>query len=404
MSEIQERNEDEEMRKLLQPSPNKNNEDELISLLQKNYCKENVTLKILKKLDSYDDYNCLVSLNDEKYLCKVYNGVASDSFQKGQNKLSSIVLYNTLFDHLSNTNDINTSYAIPTQSGNYFCTTSANVTSSKHSPYDLIVQLLHWVDGIPMSSNKSLTKTDFMDAGLYLGTLCTHLDTFMSQQNESFIQHWKGNFHAWDMRYVTNVRKFIKYIDTEKKQQMVMDVIDEYEECILKSGVCDEFRYSLCHGDFNDANIIMKDGKVSGVIDFGDCCYSWRVADLAIAMAYSLLTTYSTSTNRSLSASAIFLYAFQSKYPLTKVEIQHLRILIQSRLAQSVTYGAFTYAQNPENEYILLHSKPGWNALEMFWGGGKERKEKINGLYATASSGQIDDVSDIHLLDSDVIG
>lgn len=71
MSEIQERNEDEEMRKLLQPSPNKNNEDELISLLQKNYCKENVTLKILKKLDSYDDYNCLVSLNDEKYLCKV---------------------------------------------------------------------------------------------------------------------------------------------------------------------------------------------------------------------------------------------------------------------------------------------------------------------------------------------
>ena len=68
MSEIQDQNKDEEMRKLLQPSPN---EDELLSLLQKNYCKENETVKILKKLDSYDDYNCLVSLNDEKYLCKV---------------------------------------------------------------------------------------------------------------------------------------------------------------------------------------------------------------------------------------------------------------------------------------------------------------------------------------------
>ena len=161
----------------------------------------------------------------------MYNGVASDSFQKGENKLSSIVLYNTLFNHLSKT-DINTSYAIPTQSGYYFCTTSANVTSPKHSPDELIVQLLHWVDGIPMSSNKSLTKNDFIDAGLYLGSLCTHLDTFISAQNDSFVEHWKSNFHAWDMRHVTNVRKFIKYINTAEKQQMVVDIINEYEECI----------------------------------------------------------------------------------------------------------------------------------------------------------------------------
>ena len=59
---------DEEMRKLLRPSPD---EDKIVSLLKQHYCTDNETIQFLKKLDSYDDYNCLVSLNNEKYLCKV---------------------------------------------------------------------------------------------------------------------------------------------------------------------------------------------------------------------------------------------------------------------------------------------------------------------------------------------
>ena len=118
-------------------------------------------------------------------------------------------------------------------------------------------------------------------------------------------------------------------------------------------------------------------------------------------MAYSLLTSYSTSTNRSLSASANFLRGFQSVNPLTSIEVQYLRILIQSRLAQSVTYGAYAYSQNPD-PYLLLHSKPAWNALEMLSNGGKEQKEKIDKFYVTAGNTQ--DVSDIDVLDSDVIG
>lgn len=47
----------------------------------------------------------------------------------------------------------------------------------------------------------------------------------------------------------------------------------------------------LLQADFNDANIIVRRGEdgiphPTAVIDFGDAVHSWRVNDVAIAMAY----------------------------------------------------------------------------------------------------------------------
>lgn len=45
-------------------------------------------------------------------------------------------------------------------------------------------------------------------------------------------------------------------------------------------------------GDFNDANIVLTPDlqDVAGVIDFGDASYTWVVNDVAIAMAYAMLS------------------------------------------------------------------------------------------------------------------
>merc|ERR1719453_642771 len=45
-----------------------------------------------------------------------------------------------------------------------------------------------------------------------------------------------------------------------------------------------------------------------------------------------------------------------------------LYTLVACRLAISVTYGAFSTQEDPENEYLLLHAQPGWNALQFWWG------------------------------------
>ena len=79
-----------------------------------------------------------------------------------------------------------------------------------------------------------------------------------------------------------------------------------------------------------------------------------------------MLTTYG-KTCHSLSALCSFLRGYASSYPLTPVERRHLVTLVCCRLACSATLGAYSYSQDPSNEYLLLHAEPCWKALEMLW-------------------------------------
>jgi inosine triphosphate pyrophosphatase len=53
-------------------------------------------------------------------------------------------------------------------------------------------------------------------------------------------------------------------------------------------------------------------------------------------------------------------------------------------LACSVTLGAYSYQQNPENKYLLFHAEPAWKTLEMLWGNGD--LEKRNAVAALIRS------------------
>jgi len=84
-------------------------------------------------------------------------------------------------------------------------------------------------------------------------------------------------------------------------------------------------------------------------------------------MTYAMISSYGKG-KRSISAACAVLRGFHHKYPLTNDERKHLRLLIACRLALSATMGNYSYKQNPQNEYLLLHAKPAWEALEFIWG------------------------------------
>ena len=114
---------------------------------------------------------------------------------------------------------------------------------------------------------------------------------------------------------------------------------------------------------------------------------------------------------RSLSAAASMLRGFNLVYPLTDIEKKHLRLLVASRLACSVTLGAYSYQQNPGNEYLLLHAQPAWDALALIWSRGKSgpMAEAIDDLFRAAcvakppaAVGDTIDCSDIAMPDPDV--
>jgi hypothetical protein len=106
-------------------------------------------------------------------------------------------------------------------------------------------------------------------------------------------------------------------------------------------------------------------------------------------MAYSMLNAYG-KRNRSLSAAAAVLRGYNSVRPLPSHELQDLPLLIACRLSCSATLGAYSYAQNPGNEYLLLHATPAWNALELLWGTDPVQRasvqETIRSLFEQACS------------------
>ena len=89
---------DEELRKCLKPNPT---EDQVLKAVQETYKTSQVS--IVKQLESYDDCNYLISIDDKKYLAKVYNGVESAAYIRATDSdscyLSSIHLHSYIFLH-----------------------------------------------------------------------------------------------------------------------------------------------------------------------------------------------------------------------------------------------------------------------------------------------------------------
>ena len=132
---------------------------------------------------------------------------------------------------------------------------------------------------------------------------------------------------------------------------------------------------------------------------------------MSVAMAYSMLTVYGKK-NRSISAAAAFLRGYNGVCKLSEEERKHLVLLIACRLSCSVTLGAYSYQQNPGNEYLLLHATPAWETLDLIWGTDPEKREKMKNVLnkvferacavATDPDAEVFDCSDLSFPDPSV--
>jgi Ser/Thr protein kinase RdoA (MazF antagonist) len=388
---------DEELRKLWKPTPSA---EHILLALQGSYIEPGRSIHFVKDLESYDDRNFWIEVSGRNYLAKVHNGVESRDFielnEKGEYKKSVIHLQNTIMEHL-NKNGITTSIPespiekdLPIPAA----IRSLPVASSEHSTRELVVRLLGWVDGTPMSSAKILPLEALADAGRFLGRMSQKL-----RDLDTDVLAAAKRFHQWDGKHTMGLKNFVRHIPDPRRQALVESVLAAFQRDILDSKVCDTFQKSIIHGDFNDANILVDSNFfVSGVIDFGDSVESWRILDLTVAMAYSMLSVYAKN-GRCISAAAAFLRGYNAVSPITEEERKHLILLIACRLSCSVTLGAYSYQQNPDNKYLLLHSLPAWDALDLIWGSDDTKRAEIakvlNKMFALACTPLTDPNSEV---------
>jgi 4-aminobutyrate aminotransferase-like enzyme/Ser/Thr protein kinase RdoA (MazF antagonist) len=109
------------------------------------------------------------------------------------------------------------------------------------------------------------------------------------------------------------------------------------------------------HGDLNDNNILVALGsgssgaehRVSGIVDFGDMVHSYRVGDLAIAVAYAML-----GSDDPLSVAAEVARGYAERARLTDDEMAALFGLAALRLCASACIAADQQRERPDNAYL----------------------------------------------------
>ena len=90
------------------------------------------------------------------------------------------------------------------------------------------------------------------------------------------------------------------------------------------------------HNDANEHNVLVDpDGRVRGLIDFGDVCRAPRVCGLAVACAYAM-TGLAAPVRQVLPLVA----GYHEVSPLSAVELELLPDLIRTRLAMSIAMAA----------------------------------------------------------------
>ncbi len=350
--------------------PNKLSDYEILSLVSRLWRVEELLGENpeLKCCDSYDDANvCIRNINrGSKFLLKIRNAVESkeDIIQEG-----IVFLLRSLEERGRGIVGLETPQLVPLilEEGKFFM--KMKIVVKEGVVEDLAVWLQTWVPGHPMSSSKCVDPPLLEKVGGAIARVSIAL---------ADISHpgLKRPTYPWDLANVPMLEQYLTFIPAgPTRRDMVTNILNAFNTTVVPNSAT--FRRSVVHGDMNDSNIILTDedggNNVNGIIDWCDACESWAINEIAIAMAYAMVTSWAVETGDVLGASAIVLrgYAAEDAMQLNirfpSGEMKYLRTLVAARLAQSVTLGTFSQVMGSNASNVSMHSIPAWRALEILW-------------------------------------
>jgi 4-aminobutyrate aminotransferase-like enzyme/Ser/Thr protein kinase RdoA (MazF antagonist) len=205
------------------------------------------------------------------------------------------------------------------------------------------VRLLTWLPGSPLASVTDQTPQLLESLGAAVAELDTALDRFDHPAAHR-------TFH-WDLAGgLALVRDAAARIVNPDLRSLVIRVAQQVD--FREGPRLERLRRAVVHNDPNDHNVLV-DGKVTGILDFGDMVHSYATADLAIAIAYAVL-----GKPDPLAAAVHVARGYQQLRPLDDDEIATLFGLILLRLCMSVCIAAAQQAQRPRDAYLGISQGP----------------------------------------------
>jgi 4-aminobutyrate aminotransferase-like enzyme/Ser/Thr protein kinase RdoA (MazF antagonist) len=210
------------------------------------------------------------------------------------------------------------------------------------------IRLVTYLPGTPLGNVKHHSDELLYDLGHKIGQLTNTLHDF-----DHPVLH--RDFH-WDFANGLDiVRKNDKLIQDETLRKTVLELASDFEQ--NTAPILPSLPLSIIHNDANDYNLLAggrndphtKNQSIVGLIDFGDMVYSYTVGDLAVAIAYAIL-----SKPDPLGTAAHIVRGYNDGYSLTGNELRALFGLVTMRLCMSVCIAAGQRASQPDNDYLSI--------------------------------------------------
>ena len=287
----------------------------------------------VKALDGYDNKNYLVKHNGQRFIFKTYPEKTMDrALLKAEND-TLLFLRENGFDNIPE--------PIPFSDGS-------------------LLKLLK-VDGQPSWCRMlSFLEGKFMGDVTASENLVASLGSFLAKLDKTLqpFDHLalRARQWPWDLQYVHLNKKYLDAIPHSRKRSLVRYFFQQYEQQVLP--ILPNLRKSVIHNDANEWNILVTDGKVSGLIDFGDLAHSYLINEVAIALTYVCY-----DKEDPLEWSKPLLKAYHQELPLTEKEIALLYYLVAARLCTSVCNSAHAAKTNPDNQYAQTSDQKAWEML-----------------------------------------
>jgi 4-aminobutyrate aminotransferase-like enzyme/Ser/Thr protein kinase RdoA (MazF antagonist) len=209
------------------------------------------------------------------------------------------------------------------------------------------IRVLEWVPGKPWLESPAPDRSQLSHLGRMLGTL----DVALARVDVPAA----GRTHHWDLAGASQRRSLVAHLPD--RRALVDRAFHLYAACAAPRLA--SLPQSLIHGDANDENVLVDRGRVTGLIDFGDCLRNPTVCDLAIAITYAMLERPDP-----LGAAAEVVTAYHAVRPLSRDELQVLMPLVWGRLAVTVVTAASRRPIDPHHPTWFITEDRAWRLLE----------------------------------------
>jgi len=295
-------------------------------LLKENYAIEPSSIT---KLEGYDSLNFKIDSAQGTFVLKQY--------KSSKEILALLKAEHEIFETLSQVENQEFPKTILSLDGNPFVQKETNA-----------FRVLRYLNG------------SFLGDVTHSPTLCGSFGKFLARLNSTLKSEYFAAIAAkqtpWDLQYFKKNYKYLKYITDARNRNLVDYFFLQYDENIYP--IQNQLRKCIIHNDGNDWNVLTKNQHVSGLIDFGDMCYSWLINELAVALTYLLM-----NKERPLNVAKEFIKGYHAIHPLKEIELEVLYYLIAARLCTSVCNSAYTKTIKPDSAYITISEKPAWALL-----------------------------------------